>query len=226
MRKNLDVSPFLTPPEPETSLDFVVHAPTCRTEESAVRRHPRSLPALAAVAAAICSTPAAPAAPLPPPPAPQAEFLTHRRAADMLATSDSLGDELARRLANTLGERTPSRLDDAVDIMAAPSEWRWYSRDHGILLAIPVRERLPIGTKRASEDAIADSLRRLANEQGYRNPPVQVVLIEPEIPCPSPRFRAVVGQGWNSGSGESGGGAGAGFGGGDAAGGAATCGCN
>jgi hypothetical protein len=72
--------------------------------------------------------------------------------------------------------------DDVRDVMAHASEWIWYSRDNGVLLAIPVRERLGIAAKVEGEKALADVVRRLINQAGWGNPPVQVVLIEPDEP--------------------------------------------
>jgi hypothetical protein len=72
--------------------------------------------------------------------------------------------------------------DDVRDVVVHASEWHWYSRDNGVLLAIPVRERLGIAAKIEGEKALADVIRRLINQAGWGNPPVQVVLIEPEEP--------------------------------------------
>mgnify|MGYP006269811285 CR=1 FL=1 len=79
----------------------------------------------------------------------------------------------------------PSRIaefDDVRDVMAHASEWRWYSRDNGILLAIPIRERLGITAKAEGEKALANVVRRLINQAGWGNPPVQVILVEDEAP--------------------------------------------
>ena len=72
--------------------------------------------------------------------------------------------------------------DDVRDVMAHASEWRWYSRDNGILLAIPIRERLGITAKAEGEKALADVVRRLINQAGWGNPPVQVLLVRHEVP--------------------------------------------
>lgn len=79
----------------------------------------------------------------------------------------------------------PSRIaafDDVRDVMAHASEWRWYSRGNGILLAIPIRERLGIAARAEGEKALADVVRRLINQAGWGNPPVQVILVGDESP--------------------------------------------
>lgn len=82
----------------------------------------------------------------------------------------------------TGNQRRIAALDDVRDVMAHASEWTWYSRDGGVLLAIPVRERLGITAKAEGERALADVVRRLINQAGWGNQPVQVILIEPEEP--------------------------------------------
>jgi hypothetical protein len=54
------------------------------------------------------------------------------------------------------------------------------------LLAIPVRERLGIAARANAENLLADIVRRLIYQRGWGNPLVQVVFIEPEIPCHVP----------------------------------------
>lgn len=76
---------------------------------------------------------------------------------------------------------------DVRDVMTHASEWRWYSRDNGILLAIPIRERLGFAAKADGEKALADVVRRLINQAGWGNPPVQVVLVGQEELCPARR---------------------------------------
>ena len=90
--------------------------------------------------------------------------------------------------ASTEVKRTgnPSRIaefDDVRDVMTHATEWRWYSRDNGILLAIPIRERLGIVARAEGEKTLADVVRRLINQAGWGNPPVQVILVGTEEPC-------------------------------------------
>ena len=114
------------------------------------------------------------------------EPLTRGRATEVLANIDDIAEGVERQIRNPGSPRDEAILDDVRGVMAHASEWRWYSRDHGILLAIPVRERLGIGTRANAENLLADVVRRLIYQKGSGNPPVQVVFIEPEIPCPGP----------------------------------------
>lgn len=114
------------------------------------------------------------------------EPLSRARAAEILARSDEIADSLMKQLVSGKKSRTSIILEDVRDVMVPSSEWRWYSRDHGILLAIPVRERLGIAAKVEGEQALADIARRLLHQKGWANPPVQVVFIEPALPWPVP----------------------------------------
>jgi hypothetical protein len=96
---------------------------------------------------------------------------------------DTLADTTAKQVRRSGDPSRIAAFDDVRDVMSHASEWRWYSRDNGILLAIPVRERLGIPAKVEGENELADVIRRLINQAGWGNPPVQVVLIEPEQPC-------------------------------------------
>lgn len=115
-----------------------------------------------------------------------AEPLSRARAAEILARSDEIADGLMKQLVSGKKSRTSVLLEDVRHVMVDSSEWRWYSRDHGILLAIPVRERLGIAAKVDGEQALADIARRLLHQKGWANPPVQVVFIEPQVPFPMP----------------------------------------
>lgn len=101
----------------------------------------------------------------------------------MMPGIDTLVDTAAKQVRRSGDASRIAAFDDVRDVMALASEWRWYSRDNGILLAIPVRERLGIPAKIEGESALADVVRRLINQAGWGNPPVQVVLVEPEQPC-------------------------------------------
>lgn len=114
------------------------------------------------------------------------EPLSRSRAGEILSRSDEIADGLVKQLAGGRKSRDSVLLEDIRDVMVPAPEWRWYSRDHGILLAIPVRERLGIAEKVEGEQALADIARRLLHQKGWANPPVQVVFIEPELPYPVP----------------------------------------
>ena len=108
--------------------------------------------------------------------------LTRARASEILANTDSVAEGLERMMRKPGNPRDEAIFADVKDVMAHSSEWRWYSRDKGILLAIPVRERLGIAYRVTAEDHLADIIRRLIYQKGWGNPPVQVVFIEPEVP--------------------------------------------
>lgn len=109
--------------------------------------------------------------------------LTRGRASEILANTDSIAEGLAQLISKPGTPQDEAIFDDVSDVMAHASEWRWYSRDRGVLLAIPVRERLGIAARANAENLLADIVRRLIYQRGWGNPPVQVVFIEPEIPC-------------------------------------------
>lgn len=111
------------------------------------------------------------------------ERLTRERAAQVLANTDGLAEDLTRQIKNLRNPAEAAAVDDLHGALAGASEWEWYSRDHGILLAIPVKERLGISSSYTGEKVLADVVRRLINQKGWGNPPVQVVLVEPELPA-------------------------------------------
>lgn len=108
--------------------------------------------------------------------------LTRAGASEILANTDSVAEGLERMMRKPGNPRDEAIFADVKDVMAHSSEWRWYSRDKGILLAIPVRERLGIADRVTAEHHLADIIRRLIYQKGWGNPPVQVVFIEPEVP--------------------------------------------
>lgn len=118
---------------------------------------------------------------------PQVEPMSRARAARVFESADTIAENLERQIAASRDPGLAVILDDLRSVMTPPAEWRWYSRDHGILLAISVREQLGIATKAEGEKALADIVRRLINQNGWGNPPVQVVLREPEIVFLKPR---------------------------------------
>jgi len=108
--------------------------------------------------------------------------LTRGHAAQILADTDTLAEDLSKQIKNLRNPAEATLVDDLRDVLSHSSEWEWYSRDRGILLAIPVKERLGLLTSYDGEKVLADVVRRLINQKGWGNPPVQVVLIEPEYP--------------------------------------------
>lgn len=91
---------------------------------------------------------------------------------------DGLVEATRTEVKRTGNQLRIAMFDDVRDVVAHASEWRWFSRDNGVLLAIPVRERLGISAKVEGERALAEVVRRLINQAGWGNPPVQVVLTE------------------------------------------------
>lgn len=141
---------------------------------------------------------------------PRVEPLTRGRGEALVANSGALADAVGRFIQHPEAARDEAILDDVRGVMASPSEWRWYYRDHGLMVAVPVSERLAYGTRRNAEALLSSAIRRTAYEQGSGNPPVQVVFIEPEVPCFTAGFRsggfiAGAGGGFGDGSGGSGG---------------------
>lgn len=108
------------------------------------------------------------------------EPLSERRAAQIIGKVDTISSSIVQQMENAVDARDRAILEDVRDVMTHSSEWRWYSRDRGILLAIPVRERLGIFGTGKSEDMMADIVRRLIYQQGWGNPRVWVVFIEPK----------------------------------------------
>jgi len=115
------------------------------------------------------------------------DTLTRGRAAEILASTGTIAEDLSRQITSLRDPAEAAAIDDVRDVLSQAAEWRWYSRDHGILLAIPVRERLGLLARYDGEEALADVVRRLINQKGWGNPPVQVVFIEPELPSPVER---------------------------------------
>jgi len=121
---------------------------------------------------------------------PAGETLSRREAAEILVNAPAIGEEIQGRLDDRRvpvdedEKREFKAFDDVRDVMTRASEWRWYARDGGILLAISVRQRLGLAAKVESEQALADVVRRLIYQRGLGNPRVQVVFIEPEPAVP------------------------------------------
>lgn len=123
--------------------------------------------------------------------------LTRRQAAEIMTNTGELAADVERQLDSpptsrdhtatdpkqrAQEEREAAAIDDVRDVLAHAAEWRWYSRDHGILVAIPVQERLGLLAEARGEKALANVVRRLIDQKGWGKPPVQVVFIAPELP--------------------------------------------
>lgn len=121
---------------------------------------------------------------------PRVEPLTRGRGEMLVANADALADDVGRFVQHPGAARDEAILDDVRGVMASTSEWRWYYRDHGLMVAVPVRERLAYGTRRNAEALLTSAIQRAASEQGVGRPPVQVVFIEPEVPCHVPGLRS------------------------------------
>lgn len=114
--------------------------------------------------------------------------LSRSRAAEVLARASVLADDVSLELANLGDSAEAVAIDDVRDVLERPSLWRWYWRDHGILVAMPVTERLGMLTRHDGELALSDLVSRVINRSGWGNPHVQVVFIEPKLPSPSERL--------------------------------------
>lgn len=127
------------------------------------------------------------------------EPLTRGRAAAIIASTGELAEALEQRLDASLKPFQPletpaaraedgATLDDVRGALASAWEWRWYSRDGGVLVAIPARQRVGTLARARFEALAARMVREVLLERYLANPPVQVVLIEPELPisgCPA-----------------------------------------
>ncbi len=147
-------------------------------------------------------------------------WLSERRAGRIVADGASIGDEIVRELAGLSDPNEAAIVEDVLDVLPHPSEWRWYQRDHGLLIALDVRKRLGITEASVGRDAIEAVAREVLERQGHGRPDVRVVFIEPAYP-PVARGRSgsvgFGGLGTGSGSGLGGGAGGGAWG--------AGCGC-
>jgi len=119
---------------------------------------------------------------------PRIEPLNRGRGEAVIANADVLADEVGRFVQHPGNAHDEAILDDVRGVMGSPAEWRWYNRDHGLMVAVPVRDRLAYVTRRNAESLLATAIRRTVSTQGLGSPPVQVVFIEPERPCHVPRL--------------------------------------
>lgn len=113
--------------------------------------------------------------------------LTEGRATEILEDSSELADAVVRQIKSLRDPAETMVVENIQDVLTPATEWRWYSRDHGLLLAIPVTQRVGTVTAVDAEKVFADVVRRLINQRGWGNPRVQVVFIEPRLPPPMAR---------------------------------------
>jgi len=126
-----------------------------------------------------------------------------RRLADkIVADSGSYGVETQRKIS----ESTDATLAEMRDVIDHASLWRYYSRDRGVMVAIPVKERMNYVDRLDGERKIAELFERLVNQR--EDTPIEgavrVVFIEPAAPYTCPRGGHLKGAGprnWDAGAG-------------------------
>lgn len=78
-----------------------------------------------------------------------------------------------------IDDRAPLRdVETVLPDMANSSEWRFHSRQGGLLVAIPVTRNLTASEKYGGEREVVDVVERLIRQRGFSGR-VQVVFIEP-----------------------------------------------
>jgi hypothetical protein len=118
----------------------------------------------------------------------QLEWLSRSRASLILENGGELSNSLARQIKSPRNADEAKIVEEIRDSLTDPSNWRWHYRDHGLLLGIPVNERLGMLSSYYGEKVLADIVRRLINQKGWGNPRVQVVFVEPQLTPPAPRY--------------------------------------
>jgi hypothetical protein len=123
-----------------------------------------------------------------------------KRLADrIIADSDAYGVDAQRKIA----ESTDSDLADVSDVIDHASQWRYYSRDRGVMVAIPVKQRLNYADRVEAEKKIASIYERLVNQREDQpiEGAIRVVFIEPASPCACPRGSQNAGGAFRGGPG-------------------------
>jgi hypothetical protein len=113
-------------------------------------------------------------------------------AATILADSADLGERIRDQLSGQTGTNNPGIRGIRADL-EDPSQWRYYSRDRGILIAISVKRNLYYADKQAGELAIAEIVERLIQQKNDVSVAggIRVIFIEPDAVQPylrSPRI--------------------------------------
>ncbi len=94
--------------------------------------------------------------------------------ADTVAFAAAIDTQIRR-----IDDRAPLRdVETVLPDMAHPSEWRFHSRQDGLLVAIPVTRNLTATEKYGGEREVVDVVERLIRQRGFSGR-VQVVFIEP-----------------------------------------------
>lgn len=118
-----------------------------------------------------------------------------KRLADrIVAESGSLGADAQRKIADS----DDVALADASEKMEHASQWRYYSRDRGVMVAIPMKQRLNYADRLVAEKKVADLFESLVyqrEDQSVKGA-IRVVFIEPAGSCACPRAGRPAGTGF------------------------------
>lgn len=109
-------------------------------------------------------------------------------AESILSTSETLGQRIQKQIKAITGD-SDSALVSIQDVIEPASNWRYYYRDRGILIAIPVKQRLPYLDRFHGEIEVATLAERLVLQSDNQRieGAIRVVFIEPQPECPHRR---------------------------------------
>lgn len=112
-------------------------------------------------------------------------------ASAILVDSADLGERIREQINGPTGTKN-SVIRGVRGDLDDPSQWRFYSRDRGILIAITVKRNLYYAEKQAGELAIAEIIERLIQQKNDVSVAggIRVIFIEPDAIQPvvrSPR---------------------------------------
>jgi hypothetical protein len=120
-------------------------------------------------------------------PSPKQTRISRSVAESILAKSDALGQRISKQIMDVTGggESALLSLQDSIE---HSSQWRYYYRDRGILIAIPVKQQLSYMDRFDGEIEIARLAERLVLQSDNQRieGAIRVVFIEPQPEC---RFR-------------------------------------